>query len=92
MATSYRRLQQYAVAISIVSIIYCAAEGAVSIGFGAESASLSLVFFGIQSGIEVTSACMVLWRFRKVAAPGEERSATLNPRDLRFVNDPLNVA
>ncbi|KAF8913714.1 hypothetical protein CPB85DRAFT_1219223 [Mucidula mucida] len=76
MAPPYRRLQQYALAISVVSIVYCAAEGAVSIAFGAESASRSLVFFGIQSGIEVTSAAMVLWRFRKVAKPGEERGLT----------------
>ncbi|KAG7098277.1 hypothetical protein E1B28_000239 [Marasmius oreades] len=81
---TYRRLQQYALAISVVSIIYCAAEGAVSIGLGAESASRSLVFFGIQSGIEVMSATMVLWRFWHVAEPGEERQAVLSSKELRF--------
>ncbi|KAF9257952.1 hypothetical protein L218DRAFT_964895 [Marasmius fiardii PR-910] len=81
---TYRRLQQYALAISVVSIVYCAAEGAVSIGLGAESSSRSLVFFGIQSGIEVMSASMVVWRFWNVAKPGEERQAVLSPRELRF--------
>ncbi|EJC99328.1 uncharacterized protein FOMMEDRAFT_37362, partial [Fomitiporia mediterranea MF3/22] len=37
-----------------------------------ESSSRSLIFFGIQSGIEVASAAIVLWRFRRVAKPGEE--------------------
>lgn len=81
---TYRRLQQYALAISILSIIYNGAEGAVSIAFGAESASRSLVFFGIQSGIEVISAAIVVWRFWNVAKPGEEKQAVLNPRELRF--------
>ena len=85
MSPTYRRLQQYAIAISLGSIVYCAAEGAVSIVFGAESASLSLVFFGIQSAIEVTSAAMVLWRFRNVAGPGEERGVVLDPRELKLV-------
>ncbi|KAF8811110.1 hypothetical protein BYT27DRAFT_7090019 [Phlegmacium glaucopus] len=80
---SYRRLQQYALAISVVSIIYNGLEGGLSIGFGAESGSRSLIFFGVQSGIEVISAILVLWRFRKVAKPGEERSSALNEADLR---------
>lgn len=83
---TYRRLQQYAIAISILSIIYCGAEGGVSIGFGAESASRSLVFFGIQSGIEVLSAAFVLWRFRNVAKPGEEKGLVLGARELRQVD------
>ncbi|KAF9257951.1 hypothetical protein L218DRAFT_964892 [Marasmius fiardii PR-910] len=81
---TYRRLQQYALAISVISIIYNGAEGGVSIGLGAESSSRSLVFFGIQSGIEVVSATMVVWRFWRVAKPGEERQAVLSARDLRF--------
>lgn len=85
MAPSHRRLQQYALIISVISIVYNGGEGAVSIALGAESSSRSLVFFGIQSGIEVASAAMVVWRFIKIAKPGEEKSATLSARDLRFV-------
>ena len=84
---SYRRLQQYAIGISIISVIYNGLEGGLSIGFGAESGSRSLIFFGIQSGVEVISAFLVLWRFRKVAKPGEERGAVLSEQDLRFVNN-----
>ncbi|TFK31852.1 hypothetical protein BDQ12DRAFT_744870 [Crucibulum laeve] len=81
---SYRRLQQYAIAISIVSVVYNGLEGGLSIGFGVESSSRSLIFFGIQSGIEVISAFLVLWRFRQIAKPGEERATVLGEQDLRF--------
>ncbi|KAF8463558.1 hypothetical protein JB92DRAFT_3066470 [Gautieria morchelliformis] len=81
---SYRRLQQYAIAISVISVVYNAAEGGVSIGLGVDSASRSLIFFGIQSAIEVASAIMVLWRFRKVAKPGEEGNVVLHPSELRM--------
>jgi len=43
----YRRLQQYAIGISIISILYNGAEGAVSVGLGSESSSRSLIFFGV---------------------------------------------
>ncbi|KDR84364.1 hypothetical protein GALMADRAFT_220133 [Galerina marginata CBS 339.88] len=81
---SYRRLQQYAIAISIISVIYNGAEGGLSIGFGAESKSRALIFYGIQSGIEVISALLVVWRFRNIAKPGEERETNLNSENLRF--------
>ena len=81
---SYRRLQQAALAISIISIVYNGAEGAISMAFGADSGSRSLVFFGVQSGIEVISACIVVWRFSKVAKPGEEKSLVLGSRELRY--------
>ncbi|KZT27289.1 hypothetical protein NEOLEDRAFT_1060878 [Neolentinus lepideus HHB14362 ss-1] len=81
---SYRRLQLWAIIISIVSVLYNGAEGGLSIGFGAESSSRSLIFFGIQSAVEVASSIIVVWRFRNIAKPGEERSAVLDPRSLRF--------
>ena len=79
---SYRRLQQYAIAISIASVFYNGAEGGISIGFGAESSSRSLIFFGIQSAIEVASAAVVIWRFKNLARPGEERRAILAEREI----------
>ena len=82
---SYRRLQQYAIGISIISILYNGAEAAVSVGLGSESSSRSLIFFGVQSGIEVISACIVLWRFKKIAKPGEEKGVNLGAKELRYV-------
>ena len=82
---SYRRLQQYAIGISVISILYNAAEAAVSVGLGSESSSRSLIFFGVQSGIEVISASIVVWRFKKIAQPGEEKGVTLGAKELRYV-------
>ncbi len=81
--TNYRRLQWYAIAISVASVIYNGFEGGISIAFGADSSSHSLVFFGIQSGIEVASSLIVLWRFRKIAKPGEEDVSVISDADLK---------
>jgi hypothetical protein len=81
---SFRRLQHFAIAISALSVVYNGAEAGLSMGFGAES-SRSLIFFGIQSGIEVISSALVLWRFGKVAKPGDERGVTLRPEELKYV-------
>jgi len=89
MPPSYRRLQQWAIAISIASIIYNGAEGAISIAFGAESKSHALIFFGIQSAIEVASAAIVIWRFKSWAKPGEEKKTILEDHVLLCVR-PIN--
>lgn len=81
---SYRRLQQAAVIISIISILYNGAEGGVSIGFGADVSSKSLLFFGIQSLVEVLSAILVVYRFRCIAKPGDEIRTRLSPQNLRL--------
>ncbi|KAG6331118.1 hypothetical protein ID866_7972 [Astraeus odoratus] len=65
-------LQRFAVAISILSVLYNAAEGVVSILFGIDSSSRSLVFFGIQSGVEVISSVLVTWRFISAIKLGDE--------------------
>lgn len=68
--------------ISVVSIFYNCAEGAVSIVFGETAASVSLLFFGIQSLVEVISASLVVWRFLMVAPPGMEAATTLSKKTL----------
>lgn len=69
---SRHRLQQYAIAISILSLFYNTAEGAVSVVFGAESSSRALVFYGLQSAVEVISDFLVTWRFLGVFKSGGE--------------------
>jgi hypothetical protein len=81
---SYRRLQQAAILISILSIIYNGVEGGVSIGFGADVSSKSLLFFGVQSLVEVLSAILVVYRFRHVVQPGDETRTQLSPQNLRL--------
>ena len=81
---SYNTLQWYAIAISIVSVIYNGAEGVIGIVFGAEGDNRSLVFFGIQSGIEVISAIIVVFRFRKAFTPGKAGERELTKQELKY--------
>lgn len=85
-------LQKSAIAISIASLFYNIAEGVVSVFFGAESSSHSLIFFGIQSVIEVLSASLVVWRFTnglKAGEEGDDGSEVRMSKDLRFACFPL---
>ncbi|KAH7920249.1 hypothetical protein BV22DRAFT_1098443 [Leucogyrophana mollusca] len=81
---SRRRLQQCAIAISISSVFYNAAEGAISVLFGVDSGSRSLVFFGIQSVIEVLSSVIVVWRFWRSGKPGDETSGEGDTKDMKL--------
>lgn len=87
MPPTYRTLQRYAFIISVISILYCTAEGAVSIALGFDSKSRSLIFFGIQSAIEVASACVVTWRFRRamVLEEGAERNGESEEEERRNI-------
>ena len=67
-----RRLQQYAIALSVISVFYNTAEGVLSLVFGAEDDSRALVFYGLQSAVEVIAALLVVWRFIGVVKPGDE--------------------
>ncbi|KIM69718.1 hypothetical protein SCLCIDRAFT_722404 [Scleroderma citrinum Foug A] len=69
---SRRALQRFAIAISILSVFYNGAEGIVSVLFGVDSSSRSLIFFGIQSAIEVISSALVTWRFIAAVRSGDE--------------------
>lgn len=60
-----RRMRIFALGISWISIIYNGIEGGVSIGIGADVVSRALIVFGIQSLVEVLSAALVIYRFRK---------------------------
>ncbi|KAH7888633.1 hypothetical protein F5I97DRAFT_1854244 [Phlebopus sp. FC_14] len=81
---SLRRLQQFAIAISIFSVFYNVAEGVVAVLFGVDSSSRSLVFFGIQSVIEVASSAVVTWRFLTATKPGDQGTTGNGPsRDMQ---------
>lgn len=54
-------------ALSIFTIVYNVIEGIVSIYFGINEASSSLVAFGADSFVEMFSAIVVLWNFQKEA-------------------------
>src|SRR4051812_766370 len=76
------RLIKYAVFICIFTIAWNITEGVVSIFFGSENDSVSLVFFGIDSFIEVSSAGLVLWRFLTESKPDEEKAAQILEENL----------
>ena len=55
--------------LSRVTLAYNSLEGMVSIVFGAIAGSISLVGFGVDSVIEVSSSVAALWRLRADADP-----------------------
>jgi hypothetical protein len=76
------RLLKYAVYVCIFTILWNVIEGVVSIFFGHEDDSVSLVFFGVDSFIEVTSACLVLWRFLTESKPDVEKATQILQENL----------
>jgi cation diffusion facilitator family transporter len=55
--------------LSRVSLVYNSLEGIVSIAVGAMAGSVSLVGFGADSVIELSSSVAALWRLRADASP-----------------------
>jgi cation diffusion facilitator family transporter len=55
--------------LSRVSLAYNSLEGIVSIAVGAMAGSISLIGFGVDSVIEVSSSIAALWRLRADAEP-----------------------
>jgi len=78
-----RRMRVFALGISWISVFYNGIEAGVSIGVGIDVASRALVVFGVQSLVEILSAALVIYRYRRELnddAPANialERRATL---------------
>jgi hypothetical protein len=76
-------MRVFALAISWISVFYNGIEAGVSIGVGIDVASRALVVFGVQSLVEILSAALVIYRYRRELnddAPANialERRATL---------------
>ncbi len=76
-------LTKRAFLLSWFTITYNLIEGIISVAFGISESSMSLLGFGVDSFIEVTSASIVLWRLRvEIVARSNlsierERKATL---------------
>ena len=69
--------------LSRVSLAYNTLEGVVSIAVGAMAGSISLVGFGVDSVIEVSSSIAALWRLR--ADANVDTRARVESITLRFV-------
>ena len=74
------RMRVFALTISWISIVYNGIEGGVSIGIGADVVSRALIVFGIQSLVEVLSAALVIYRFRKELQDNSPANLTLERR------------
>ncbi|CAH1762139.1 10483_t:CDS:2 [Entrophospora sp. SA101] len=61
-STPRSKLLRFVIVVSIFTILWNIVEGAISVVFGLEDKLISLLFFGIDSFIEVASAFLVLWR------------------------------
>ena len=62
-----------AIALSAATMLFNLLEGLVSIRFGWEDHSVALAGFGVDSLVEVASAALIYWRFRR--DPGLESGA-----------------
>jgi cation diffusion facilitator family transporter len=60
-----RRLLQRGVWLSGVVVVWNVVEGIIAVAAGILASSVALISFGIDSGVEVGSAAVVLWRFRR---------------------------
>ena len=77
-AQARARLQRAARALAFATLAYCLAEGVLSVTLAARERSISLCIFGLDSLIEVASACLVLWRlFGNALDLRRERGAVL---------------
>lgn len=54
-----------ALALSVATMLFNLLEGLVSIRFGWEDHSVALAGFGVDSLVEVASAALIYWRFRR---------------------------
>lgn len=71
-----RLLHRRAVLLEWFTVGWNVVEALVAIGAGLLSGSVALIGFGVDSGIEVTSAVGLLWRLRTSAdAPRDEETA-----------------
>src|SRR5579859_3735432 len=60
-------------------------EGLVAIGTGIAARSIALTAFGVDSGIEIVSAAVVLHRLRVLDPDGEARAGAAERRAARVV-------
>jgi divalent metal cation (Fe/Co/Zn/Cd) transporter len=74
------RLVSRALWLETFTAAWMAIEAGVSIGFGILAGSLSLVAFGADSVIELSSAVVLLWRLRVELRQGAEFSEAIEKR------------
>ena len=79
-------LVRWALWLLAFTIAYNVVEGVVAVWFGSAARSISLVAFGLDSGIECGAAAVLLWRIAiELRGADEERTEAAERRAMRFV-------
>src|SRR5215467_10259621 len=68
-------MRQQALYLEYFTVGWNILEGIIAIAAGILAGSIALVGFGIDSGLEVASAAVLIWRLRKHGEEGEEEAA-----------------
>ena len=69
--------------LELFTVAYNSLEGVIAVAFGLFAGSVALIGFGFDSGIEVLSGLVLLWRLN--ADTDEERREMVEQRALRLV-------
>ena len=69
------KLRRRALALAWFILVWDVAEGVIAVTAGLAAGSIALVGFGIDSGIEVFAAAVVIWQLRGAGSRGRERLA-----------------
>ncbi len=80
------RAVQRATILNRITIAWNALEGLVAVAAGLAAGSVSLIGFGLDSGIEVSAALVLTWRLAKERDPGCQQSADDRARQLIAVS------
>src|SRR5947209_4181249 len=67
---SPRPAMRRALQLEAITIAWMIVEAVVAIGAGVLARSVLLIAFGVDSGIELLSACVLYWRLRREAGAG----------------------
>lgn len=77
--------------LAIITIVYNVAEGIISIGFGINDETLSLLGFGVDSIVEVISGIGILHMVVKLKKTGDESRDLFERRALRITGSAFMV-
>ncbi len=77
-------LQRRALRLEYFTVGYNLLEGIISVGLGIVAGSVALIGFGLDSGVEVLSALVLLWRLTRQAET-DEQAERLERRAVLFV-------
>ncbi len=82
LTTTRERAVRRAVLLNRITIAWNALEGIVAVAAGLVAGSVSLVGFGLDSGIEVSAALILTWRLAKERNTGCQQPADDRARQL----------